>query len=150
MMKKFVCFIFAVFAFAIHGTLEAQDVKVSGFYRGFITQNEGGLAEKYTMELNLTISPQGKAVGTSYFKLPDSEEIYVKYSLEGILEGDVLVLQEKSIDEEQNRDGYYFCLKKMEMKVVRKGHEYSLQGSWTSENCPNSRGDIQIKKENIF
>jgi hypothetical protein len=124
--------------------------KASGFYRGIITQNAGGLATEYVMELNITFKSQGEIIGTSFFKLTDSEEIFVKYSFTGFLEGDILTLYEKSIDEEQNREGYYFCLKKMNMELIKKGYEYVMEGSWSSSNCPDAQGFIKIKKEEIF
>lgn len=124
--------------------------KASGFYRGIITQNAGGLATEYVMELNITFKSQGEIIGTSFFKLTNSEEIFVKYSFTGILDGDTITLYEKSIDEEQNREGYYFCLKKMNMKLIKKGYEYFMEGSWSSSNCPDAHGSIKIKKEEIF
>jgi len=102
------------------------------------------------MELNITFKSQGEIIGTSFFKLTNSEEIFVKYSFTGILDGDTITLYEKSIDEEQNREGYYFCLKKMNMKLIKKGYEYFMEGSWSSSNCPDAHGSIKIKKEEIF
>jgi hypothetical protein len=141
--------LFIIILSALSLNVIAQN-KASGFYRGIITQNAGGLATEYVMELNITFKSQGEIIGTSFFKLTNSEEIFVKYSFTGILDGDTITLYEKSIDEEQNREGYYFCLKKMNMKLIKKGYEYFMEGSWSSSNCPDAHGSIKIKKEEIF
>jgi len=142
--------IFWTISFCLLVQIASAQTRISGFYKGLITQNPGGLAQKYIMELNLTIDNQGNALGTSFFKLVDSDEIFVKYSFTGFLQGDKLILTENSIDEEQNKEGFYFCYKIMEMRVLRKGHTYILEGSWKSTNCPNATGNIKIKQEDIF
>jgi hypothetical protein len=142
--------LFVIFLILISSLRTIAQNKASGFYRGLITQNAGGLAEKYVMELNITFKPEGDIIGTSFFKLPDSEEIFVKYSFTGSSDGDTITLLEKTIDEEQNREGYYFCLKKMNIKLIKQGYEYFMEGSWSSSNCPDAHGVIKLKKEEIF
>ena len=141
--------LFLVGYFVLHFTF-AQNDKISGFYRGFVTQNAGGLANKYLMELSISIDKKGNVIGTSFFKIWDSNEIFVRYSLVGSLKNKKLILQEISIDESENREGYYFCLKKMIMAIKKEGSDYLLQGSWSSQNCPSSFGEISLKKEELF
>lgn len=128
----------------------AQSDKISGFYKGYITQNTGGLADKYLMELSISIDKKGKVIGTSFFKLFDSEEMIVRYSLKGNLKKNTLILEEISIDESKIREGYYFCIKKMALQVEKKEFDYFLQGSWTADNCPYIFGEIFLKKEEVF
>lgn len=140
----------AMFFCLISYGLFAQNDKISGFYRGYVTQNAGGLSSKYLMELSISIDKKGNIIGTSFFKIWDSNEMFVRYSLVGTLQNKELMLKEIGIDESLNREGYYFCLKKMSTTVEQKGFDYFLQGSWTSQNCPSSFGEIFLKKEEIF
>ena len=142
--------ILIAFFLLVSGNLFAQNDNISGFYRGYVSQNAGGLASKYLMELSISIDKKGNIIGTSFFKIWDSNEIFVRYSLVGTLQNKELILKETSIDESLNRDGYHFCLKKMSMTVEQKGFDYFLQGSWTSQNCPSSFGEVFLKKEEIF
>ncbi|MDX1903105.1 MAG: hypothetical protein SFU27_03005 [Thermonemataceae bacterium] len=141
-------FIFLHFLFFSPNQQPIEDP--SGFYKGIITQNEGGLARKYLMEMSLSIDKSGNVLGTTFFKLLDSDEIFVKYSFSGKMIDKQLILNETSIDEEQNKEGYIFCFKQMELKIIQKGRKYSLKGTWTSSNCPSAFGEISVEKKEVL
>lgn len=60
------------------------------------------------------------------------------------------MIQETKIFEEQIYEGAYFCYKQMRLTVIRQGDQHYLQGEWVSDNCPQSKGVIKLKKEQIL
>jgi len=145
MQKKVVFFLLFLFAH-----FSCAQPPIEGLYRGLITQNSGGLSDQYYMELNITIQEDGSILGASFFKLFEDRDVYVKYELVGKLQQEQMMLQETKIFEEQIYEGAYFCYKQMRLTIIYQADQYYLQGDWTSDNCPNAKGIIKLKKEQIL
>lgn len=135
--------------FLLKNTAFAQS-DIEGFYRGEITQNNGGLAKKYYMELSLWLAEDKQVTGESFFQMYEDNNVFVRFDLTGFSQSDQLILEEVNILYQQVYSYAYFCYKKMALRLFEQEGRLVLQGTWTSKNCAGSTGKVVLVKEELF
>ncbi len=128
----------------------------SGKWTGFITQEEGSLANRYYFELDLQSEGEGKWKGSSFsfIKQKGGKRYVLRLALEAFLRNDTLVLQELRELEYVNELGSNtsYCLKKAHLTHTGQP-EAVLAGTWegtapkSGSRC--SPGKIELRRPPI-
>lgn len=135
--------------FLLKNTAFAQS-GIEGFYRGEVTQNNGGLAKKYYMDLSLRLDEDKRVAGESFFQMYKDNDVFVRFDVTGFSQSDRLILEEVNIQYQQVYSYAYFCYKKMVLRLFEQEGRQVLQGTWTSKNCAGSTGKVVLVKEVLF
>lgn len=135
--------------FLLKNTAFAQS-GFGGFYRGEVTQNNGGLAKKYYMDLSLRLDEDKQVAGESFFQMYEDNDVFVRFDVIGFSQSDRLILEEVNIQYQQVYSYAYFCYKKMILLLFEQEGRRVLQGTWTSKNCAGSTGKVVLVKEVLF
>jgi hypothetical protein len=122
----------------------AQDKKPwEGFWKGVITQNEGGYRTTYQLELDIR-EEDGKVKARSYIAV---EEIFVVMELSGECFSNMfLSLKDEKILDEKTIEGLEWCFK--DYQLILKEKDNLLEGYWQGETktTPCIPGKVFLKR----
>ncbi len=136
-----------ILAFFLCSSLYAQQqINISGKWVGKITQQEGGYASDYDMEL--VLYQEGENIkGKSYFYIDD---IYAILEITGGFKSNILFyFKEIKILDAATKESLEWCIKKGQLLLKKDGDTLKLEGFWqgNSEAGPCIPGKIFLKKE---
>ena len=100
---------------------------MTGLWTGEITQEEGGFAPSYVVEIY--IKQEGnKITGRSYVYVG---KIYASFEISGDIHSDIyLELSDIKIVDSKANEGMEWCLKQYQMVLKRKKGTYHMEGFW--------------------
>ncbi|HMO41018.1 MAG TPA: hypothetical protein PKC76_03070 [Saprospiraceae bacterium] len=127
------------------GLLTAQSEPFTGYWRGVITQDEGGFRPEYGMELYL-IQKGDKVTGRTFVYF---ENVYAEMELEGeVLAGKILQFRETKITAAKRVEGMEWCLKQAVLTLMKTGDPWRLEGAWNGATSfgPCIPGKILLRK----
>lgn len=130
---------------AISSFAQSSAASVSGYWKGKITQDQGGIRPEYGMEIYLT-QKGTKVTGRSFVYF---DKVYAEMALEGELkDGKTLIFKESKITAYKRLDGMEWCLKGAVLNLVKSGNAWRLEGPWTGNTSfgPCIPGKIILKK----
>jgi len=135
--------IFLLACFVFTGS-HAQDI--SGTWEGVITQDEGGVAAKYTFKIFLKTSKTKEVSGTAFVALEEID-IYASMHFSGTFDGTYLDLKEEKILREKMIENFFWCLKEYQLKLL-PGEKLRLEGRWSGYTRDGGcvPGDIYLTK----
>ncbi len=148
-MKKkiiYLTFLFFVLVFSSYAQNTNSKNKLTGEWKGKITQNEGGIREEYNFELYL-VQNGNKITGRSYAYFDD---VYVIIELKGSAKsGTVVLLEELKIVEHRKYENMEWCIKKMQLIHKYEGDEAKLEGFWQGKSAAGEciPGKIYLTKQ---
>ncbi len=121
----------------------SQDI--SGYWRGTITQNEGGYRSEYVLELRIT--QKGDSITGKSFVFVDN--IFAEMDISGNFHSGIyLQLKDDRIVTHEELDGMEWCIKSYQLLLKKKGAEWRLEGHWQGltsfSNCIPGR--VYLKK----
>lgn len=137
-------FLYIAVLFLSSLTLAAQGVSFSGFWTGYLTQEEGGYRPKYRFEL--TIDQTGNAFkGISYYSV---DKLFAEMKVEGSISENTLQFRETGLARHTQEKDISWCLKWGELKRSQRGKNWVLEGYWQgkSDNGPCIPGKIYLVK----
>ena len=131
----------------LYPCLLAAQPDISGAWVGTITQNEGGIRDRY--EFELYFQQQGKRLsGRSYVFFGES---YAVMEFTGImLDKDHIHFNETRIVEATELLNLIWCLKDVDLRLDTAGPDWRLTGEWrgyTTEGSACVPGRVFLKKE---
>ena len=136
--------VFFIILFLLPITLNAQP-KLSGTWKGIITQNEGGWRSNYDFEL--VIDQDGKTFsGRSIVRIDD---IYAVMEMQGEISNDAFVrFQESRIMESKSVEGIEWCIKRGQLLLKQEEDGWKLEGFWQGSTSFSTciPGKIFLKK----
>lgn len=118
---------------------------VTGYWKGKITQNKGGIRPEYGMEIYLT-QKGTKVTGRSFVYF---DKVYAEMQLEGeFKDGKTLIFKESKVTAYKKLDGMEWCLKGAVLNLIKSGSSWQLEGPWTGNTSfgPCIPGKIILKK----
>jgi len=125
----FSCLTFAALYFAAGC---AGNFNLSGQWQGKMIQRNGPRGESaYVMSYNLT-QVDSTVSGISRIEIPETP-YYAEMKLKGTIKNDTLYFDEIKILKQNEREGYFWCLKKGTLKINVKNKE--IEGKWASSDC---------------
>ncbi len=120
------------------GLLFAQQPDVRGYWRGYLTQPEGGIVTNYRFELWLTSDPSAM-LGRSIMH-PEGFPQYVGImQVEASWDGRVLLFKEVSVDSSMMSDRHNWCLKTAAGRLIETEDSLIFEGPWQGETPMGSR-----------
>ena len=106
----------------------AQELSsVEGQWIGTLTQEQGGYRDQYAFEVYFQTDSNGQLVGKTYVWSPG---VLGVFSFSGQKRGQVLYLSEKELHYSRKPEDLSWCFKTMQLRVVRRGSDYYLEGPW--------------------
>lgn len=121
----------------------SQDI--SGYWRGTITQNEGGYRSDYVLEL--WIEQKGDSIiGKSYVFV---DNIYAEMNISGTFNSGVyLDLKDNNIVTSAELQGMEWCIKTYQLLLKRREGIWRFEGKWQGVTSFSSciPGNITLKK----
>ncbi len=140
MIRTLFCSIIFCFLFFL---ASAQDI--NGYWRGTITQDEGGYRSEYILEL--WIYQKGDSIiGKSYVFV---DSIYAEMEISGTLFSDVyLQIKDDRIISHEELEGMEWCIKSYQLLLKQTGSALRLEGHWQGVTSFSSciPGKIFLKK----
>ena len=121
----------------------SQDI--SGYWKGTITQNEGGYRSEYVLEL--WIVQTGDSIKGKSFVFVDN--IYAEMNISGTFQNGIyLNLQDDKIITHDELKGMEWCIKSYQLLLKRKEGKWSFIGDWQGVTSFSSciPGKIFLKK----
>lgn len=118
--------------------------EVEGVWLGYITQDPGGLADKYHFQVNLDLKGDNLE-GTSTIAMLDDESIFGIMTLKGEANNVSVSFNEQEIIKQNMYSFAYWCIKDIELQLVKRNGKEVLVGSWTSNQCPGT-GEIVLER----
>ncbi len=132
--------------FIAFSVISAQQINVSGLWRGTITQNEGGYRPKYDFEIFLN-QKGNKLSGRSYVFI---ENIYAVLELTGEITGSQTIqIKETRIVDSKKTQGLEWCIKSYNLTFSKSGNKLTLSGSWFghTNGVPCVPGVVSLSKK---
>lgn len=123
--------------------LEAQDL--NGYWKGTITQNEGGYRSEYVLELWI-YQKEDSIIGKSYVFV---DNIYAEMEISGSIHSDVyLQIKDDKIISHEELEGMEWCIKSYQLLLKQTGGVMRLEGHWQGITSFSSciPGKIYLKK----
>ncbi len=117
--------IFLVFGCFI-SVSSAQDI--NGYWKGIITQDEGGYKTEYVIELWI-LQKGDSIIGKSYTYVDDS--IYAEMDVAGTIKSGVYIyLKDVNIVEHEELQGMEWCTKTYQLLLKKLNGVLKLEGHW--------------------
>ncbi len=116
-----------------------------GYWRGVITQEEGGFRPEYGMELYLEQNGN-QITGRSFVYF---DKVYAEMAVEGVVIGsNILQLKETKITAMKRVEGMEWCLKNVILSLATTRDPWRLEGAWNGFTSfgPCIPGKIILKK----
>lgn len=120
---------------------------LSGTYKGFVKQEEGGLSSEYEFSLDIKIISPGIYEGSSIIKIPNSR-FYGIMKIKVFESGSYLYFEEFSIISDFILGGSW-CLKKGFLYVTIADGTTTLSGNWEGGEYCSSPGSLSVSKPNV-
>lgn len=115
----------AIFSFIIITAVNAQDI--NGYWKGTITQNEGGYRSEYILEVWLF--QKGDSIMGKSFVFVDS--IYAEMEVSGSFHNGVyLTMKDDKINTHEELQGMEWCIKSYQLLLKQIGAVMRLEGHW--------------------
>lgn len=137
-------FLYFIVSFLYSFALTAQGGSFSGFWTGYLTQEEGGYRPKYRFEL--TIDQTGSTFkGISFYSV---DKLFAEMKVEGNISENTLQFKETGLARHTQAKDISWCLKWGELKRSQRGRNWVLEGSWQgkSDTGPCIPGKIYLVK----
>ncbi len=119
---------------------------VNGYWKGRITQEDGGYIPEYSFELYI-IQKGDSITGRSYVYV---DSIYAEMNLSGeIHSGIFLELKDEIILDHEELQGMEWCIKKYQLILKKRDGILYLEGHWQGETSFSScvPGRIYLQKK---
>lgn len=108
--------------------LYAQSAMLAGYWKGALSQDD----KKFFYVMELKLKQKGnKLTGTAKYQADDSN--FVKFIIEGSVNGNSFSLKDVSIIEERSSYGWFWCKKIYSGTVNNKDHILSLDAVWKND-----------------
>ncbi len=140
----------AIFA-ASFGSIQAQslDSLFSGTWVGELTQDPGGIDEKYPFKMIIKVTDGDTITGRSYANIYDDPN-YANFDFTGtIFKGKLLTFQETKLHEATVMENFTWCIKGGQLLLTVKKDMLLLEGYWqgvTKDGNGCIPGKIYLKK----
>lgn len=140
-MKPFFAFLMFIsfnFCYAQQG--------VNGYWKGKITQEDGGYIPEYAFELYIV--QEGDSISGRSYVYVDS--IYAEMNLSGKLHSGIyLEMKDERIIDHEELQGMEWCIKRYQLILKQRDSTFHLEGYWQGEtsfsNCVP--GKIYLQKK---
>ena len=140
-MKNFFLLLFVTLSFQVF----CQDI--SGVWRGFLSQSDGGISETYGFVMFIKQTPKNIS-GTTKIYIWDEPNVFGKMKFSGRLNSEQLnFIETRIIDENKASYAFDWCIKTGNLKYSVEGDSAILSGKWsaiTPQSC--APGTITVKK----
>ena len=120
--------------------------ELNGYWKGKITQEDGGYIPEYTFELFI-IQKGDSLSGRSYVYV---DSIYAEMNVKGkVHSGIFLELKDEIILDHEELQGMEWCIKKYQLMLKKKDNTFHLEGHWQGETSFSSciPGKIFLQKK---
>ncbi len=139
----------AIFA-ACFGSIQAQSVDslFSGTWIGELTQEPGGIAQKYPFRLVIHVEGN-KVTGQSYANVYDDPNFAIMEFVGTIFKGKLFTFQETKIIDATVMEDFIWCIKGGQLTLTQKHDALLLEGYWQGTTTGNGAcipGKIYLKK----
>lgn len=143
----------AIFA-ACFGSIQAQSVDTlfNGTWTGELTQNPGGIAQKYPFRMVIKVLDNGKVIGLTYSNVYESDDFAVMDFTGTIFKGKLLTFQETNIMDATVMEKFTWCIKGGQLTLTQKQDKLLLEGFWQGTTDGNGvciPGKIYLTKSLI-
>lgn len=120
--------------------------EVNGYWKGTITQEEGGFLPKYSIELFL-IQKGDSIIGRSFVYV---DSIFAEMDVTGQLHSGILLeLRDTKVLEHESIQGMEWCIKRYQLLLKQQDSTLYLEGHWQGETSFSDcvPGKIFLKKK---
>lgn len=126
-----------------------QSQPLTGMWMGKLLQDQDPPFAEYNLRMELKQSGT-RVTGTSYISLLSNSELSAKMELEGRWDKGVFSFHEISMVESRRTEGWGWCLKAGELKLVQDGQYLRLTGKWEgyTDDSPCNPGTLTLEKLN--
>ncbi len=131
--------------------VQAQDLDslFNGTWVGELTQDPGGIDEKYPFKMIIKVIEGNKITGRSFANIYDDPN-YANFDFSGtIFKGKLLTFQETKLYEATEMDNYTWCIKGGQLLLSIRKDMLLLEGYWqgvTKDGSGCIPGKIYLKK----
>lgn len=122
----------------------AQEGDLEGIWVGHITQTPGVIHDDYYFLVNLDII-DNEIHGTTTISFFQDASMFGTIAMDGTIHNQNIEFKEHTVMKAHLHDGYFWCLKNINLKPVRDNGKLMLKGSWNSDGCPTS-GIIELER----
>ncbi len=110
----------------------AGNFNLAGKWDGKMIQRDGPRGESgYIMTFNIG-QKDSTVYGISRIEIPETP-YFAEMKIKGLIKNDTLYFAETNILKQNERAGYFWCLKKGALKINVKNK--SMEGKWASKDC---------------
>lgn len=108
-----------------------QPHPLTGFWTGYLTQEEGGYRPRYRFEM--TLEQSGSTVtGISFSRI---DTIFAEMKVKGTISGNTLQFSETGLSRFSPLKNMSWCLKSGQLQLSQKGKHWVLEGSWHGKSA---------------
>lgn len=136
--------LFVLLSFFFCNLCHAQQ-ELSGYWKGIITQEDGGFIPEYALEIYI-VQKGDSITGRSYVSVDD---IYAEMNLKGTVHSGILLeLRDEKILDHEELNGMEWCMKKYQLMLKKEGDVLKMEGHWQGETSFSScvPGKIYLQK----
>ncbi len=129
---------------------EFPDSLFEGFWVGELTQDPGGMAERYPFRMRIRVLQNHRVEGRTYANIYDDPN-FVNFDFTGhISKGKLLTFQETKMVEGTKMKDYEWCIKGGQLMLSVEKDRYLLRGFWqgvTEQGYTCIPGKIFLEKK---
>lgn len=138
-------FFFAVFTLFFSGKSTEEAINLTGHWKGFLWQTQGGIARKYGFEMWITQDDE-KISGTSYIYLLNNSKDFAKMNFWGTCKHRKASFKEQQVLQKKMTIGTW-CIKNGSLFYEKKNHQQTLSGTWFGCRTAHTKQDrIYLEK----